>query len=975
VKPVRLEIENLRSFGSPPQPIDFGEARLFAILGDTGAGKTSILEAITYALFNRSTWDGREVTALIAKGARSMSVTFVFEVDGDQFTVTRVTRQNRQPTQRLDCPARGISVSTQADVKAEIHKALGLDAETFLHTVLLPQGKHAELLTKDRNSRNKILAEIFRLDEIELVLNRAKVLEARADTALSGFRKEREQLGADPAAALEVAAKEMAEVEAALQAAVAGVAEGKSLDEATRRIDRELIAQRDRLTHVVVPEDAIARLDAIERLEKEIRGEEQQVEEQVSAAKEACAVARERLESLRSTGLDTSALRIVERRLDAADAEQRELDGAETKAEALSATLLLAKASSQEAKALLDTACARESGDKQALLDGSSQLLGLSASLRSLREALATCDRLKEALDRAEQAAQAKATALEALKTQCAEAATEESKARLAHDAAQAALESAQIRDQAATLSSHLHAGDACPVCARVLPKNFSTPVVDGLTEAQSEAGRLFDNLSQCIQQNHRLSGEVTGAASGFQDARASADLASTEYTISLAHLTSLVPKDAKPATYAERLQKSMEAHQEEVATLQAAAAQSASSLSTATAAYAKAEAETRSTESQLEESGAEIKRRREHLRLELEQLPKAFATDGSDNGIERSREHVSAAKEDAESADQALNLATTALVAADRRAAGVAERRGRDISAPLQHLLGTLSPVATAVGLPPSPEAKTGARDWIERVTAKAGEERKRCNALISENTNELDKLGQQRSQLVDRLGGDPEVVKAGALVAHTEVKAKLGLARKSVADAKIVDAKIARLEPIVVGLSSLKTALGARGFPIYATACRQQRLLEIASGILGEMVDGRYAFTSDFEILDRQSNEVRSTQTLSGGEKFLGSLALSLAVVEIAANSGAKIDALFLDEGFDSLDADTLSLAMMELRKRTRSGRMISVITHVKDVAQFVNDTYIVRKTGDGSHVTHLDGPLEEDSAALEGLVAQLA
>ncbi|HUA08868.1 MAG TPA: hypothetical protein VMA98_06300, partial [Candidatus Acidoferrales bacterium] len=96
---------------------------------------------------------------------------------------------------------------------------------------------------------------------------------------------------------------------------------------------------------------------------------------------------------------------------------------------------------------------------------------------------------------------------------------------------------------------------------------------------------------------------------------------------------------------------------------------------------------------------------------------------------------------------------------------------------------------------------------------------------------------------------------------------------------------------------------------------------------------------------------------------------------VVEIASNAGARIEALFLDEGFASLDAQTLEMAMLELRKRSRTGRMICVISHLSQVAQFVNDTILVEDSVDGGNITRHSGPVDDYAAsAAERLVSHL-
>jgi exonuclease SbcC len=122
-------------------------------------------------------------------------------------------------------------------------------------------------------------------------------------------------------------------------------------------------------------------------------------------------------------------------------------------------------------------------------------------------------------------------------------------------------------------------------------------------------------------------------------------------------------------------------------------------------------------------------------------------------------------------------------------------------------------------------------------------------------------------------------------------------------------------------------------------------------ASRIFGEMSDRRYGFTANFQIFDSLTNEERVPQTLSGGEKFQASLALSLAVVEIAANAGATIGCLFLDEGFATLNAELVEIAMLSLRRRARQGRSIYVISHLREVTQFVDSTFHIEATEDGS------------------------
>jgi ABC-type lipoprotein export system ATPase subunit len=144
----------------------------------------------------------------------------------------------------------------------------------------------------------------------------------------------------------------------------------------------------------------------------------------------------------------------------------------------------------------------------------------------------------------------------------------------------------------------------------------------------------------------------------------------------------------------------------------------------------------------------------------------------------------------------------------------------------------------------------------------------------------------------------------------------------------ARSLDDWISGLEPVHLGLRTLKEKIG--------------------STILMEMTQNRYGFTKEFDIFDQRRMK--------------------------HARSGAKIGSLFLDEGFASLDSDSLQMAMLELRRQVRRNRSICVISHLSEVAQFVDNTFRVEATADGTAVTSIAGPIDDESALVQGLVSQL-
>ncbi|MEX2032186.1 MAG: SbcC/MukB-like Walker B domain-containing protein, partial [Dehalococcoidia bacterium] len=139
-------------------------------------------------------------------------------------------------------------------------------------------------------------------------------------------------------------------------------------------------------------------------------------------------------------------------------------------------------------------------------------------------------------------------------------------------------------------------------------------------------------------------------------------------------------------------------------------------------------------------------------------------------------------------------------------------------------------------------------------------------------------------------------------------------------------------------------------------------QLLATDASDRLSQFTSGRYdlvAKEDEFLVVDRlNADEQRSVKTLSGGETFLASLALALALSEhlpeISGTGGAvSLDSLFLDEGFGALDAETLDLAVQGLETLAEGLRMVGVISHVEELAERLPDRIRVEKGVHGSTV----------------------
>jgi DNA repair protein SbcC/Rad50 len=169
----------------------------------------------------------------------------------------------------------------------------------------------------------------------------------------------------------------------------------------------------------------------------------------------------------------------------------------------------------------------------------------------------------------------------------------------------------------------------------------------------------------------------------------------------------------------------------------------------------------------------------------------------------------------------------------------------------------------------------------------------------------------------------------------------------------------------------------LRADGFSRWLLARALTRLVAGASELLRELSSGAYSLaldgTNQFLVVDhRNADEPRTVKSLSGGERFLASLALALAladhVADLAADGAARLESLFLDEGFGTLDPDTLDVVAAALEELGARGRVVGIVTHVHDLAERLPVRFEVRKGPSGSSVRRFDDGVPVDAGTVD-------
>ncbi|HLA18218.1 MAG TPA: SMC family ATPase [Dehalococcoidia bacterium] len=242
MRPLSLRLEGFTCYKQPAE-ISFEGLDLFAITGPTGAGKSSIVDGITYALYGRVPRLGNEVRGLISLGSEKLQAAFEFAVNGDRYRVVRSTaRKGAAHVQlfRLEKESaewEGLEDRARA-VDEKVRGLLGLDYEGFIRSVLLPQGQFHLFLAGEPRERYQVLAELLRLDVYSAIMQAANTRARAAEAELAALARRLNEDYADATPqALRARKEELAELEEArqtLEGQLAALSEGGRAAEALR---------------------------------------------------------------------------------------------------------------------------------------------------------------------------------------------------------------------------------------------------------------------------------------------------------------------------------------------------------------------------------------------------------------------------------------------------------------------------------------------------------------------------------------------------------------------------------------------------------------------------------------------------------------------------------------------------------------------------------------------------------------------
>lgn len=337
----------------------------------------------------------------------------------------------------------------------------------------------------------------------------------------------------------------------------------------------------------------------------------------------------------------------------------------------------------------------------------------------------------------------------------------------------------------------------------------------------------------------------------------------------------------------------------------------------------------------------------------ELDGTPDSQELAALEASVAESKELLATVREAEVGAREALESARKALedLVADQRALGRALREAQQAVADMKPPITDVDEVSVQWKelLVWRDETLAEVASRVDTVRSHAGEAMEKAQARHREvkevlAAHEIDASGSMR---------------AGIAIAIERARHELEVASKALADVAELTAaeKEAGAEAAVAKV--LADHLRADGFEKWMMGGALRTLVAGANGLLKELSDGGYSLQAAdgaFEVVDhRNADELRPVSTLSGGETFLVSLALALSLAEIhAAHGDARLEAVILDEGFGTLDEETLDTVASLLEELAGSrGLMVGVITHVRELAERASVRFEVHRGSKGSEV----------------------
>jgi len=885
-----------------------GKNGIYLITGTTGAGKTSIFDAITYALYGKASGSSRSDFMLRSKYAHPTKETFVeltFTYNGKVYTVRRNPEYERPKTKgtgttkqlakaELHYPDGKVVNKGTREVTGAIEEIMGINRDQFLQIAMIAQGDFLKLLLAKTEDRQAIFRRIFKTQKFEKIQDKLK---EETNSLKKQFDQSRDALAIYTKNI--VCDKEHTLYSEAQIAKNGGLSTEQTIELLKRLIDEDEDVQKQLATRMesvskelAMVNTNIGKAEEYQKNVSDFEAKKGELQRKTDAYKKAQVAFEEEQKKQPERNRLDKEIALFEAELpqyDAVDALARELSNLSTQVENDQK-----KQESTENAITEQEFKIQESKKKIKLLEGAG---AKKEKLEAEKEKLNT---QKEKLDLLK-------NDLETLSKQQSELAEKQSELTALTLSAIAAndrysdMNRAFLAEQAGILASNLKEGNPCPVCgstAHPTPAQVSkeAPSEADLKKAEKAYKKAEQEAKDKRGECDTLQGQIASSTKAIQkqifsllgegmieDAPERIENALTKIQTDISELLNQISIESSNISEKDRLEKMLPKQEETLEKLK-------SELN----GYTQSIAANIATRKAKEEQLSNLKN---NLRFESK---------------EKANEELGALIQRKCALQKSLDGATSNLTATNEA---------------LAKLEGELSA--------------------LEKVVEKV------CKI-------DLDAAKQRKIELETQSGAYQNVKEGLASRLHTNQNCLVNV-EKTAEQAKA-------LETHYKWMSTLSDTAngGFKGkekvmLETYIQMSYFDRILVRANRRLRKMTNGQYDLIRrydptnhqsqaglDLDVIDHYNGTTRAVNTLSGGESFKASLALALGLSDEIQSSagGVRLDTMFVDEGFGSLDDDSLHLAIATLQELTDGNRLVGIISHVGELKNKIDKQIVVTK-----------------------------
>ncbi len=890
---------------------NLGTSGLYLITGDTGAGKTTIFDAITFALYGKASGDTRETSMFRSKYASAdtpTEVELVFFYDGKEYTVKRNPEYTRPKTRGEGFTAQkaeaeliypdGRVVTKLREVDAAIRDIMGIDCEQFSQIAMIAQGDFLKLLLASTEDRKGIFRQIFKTDLYNSLQTKLKqetsVLSNQCDSAKNSIKQYVDGILCDEDDALSIEVKNAKD----------GLL---PTDEVMALIERLLEQDNEKYA------DLKKSIDAYDRQLETINGNLGKIEEQEKVRN-----------SLETTKKNLAAAVDTQKELQIAfDEEEKKIPDRESLAK--EKAKIEAEYSRYDSLAKLEEeiqGAKRELSEKEERLkDKKTQynqkvdsFKALKKEYDSLTDAGVGKEKLENSLEKAIARQRNINTVSETLKAWhdlSDELETLQQNYTQASDAYKDAKENYDtmhdvfFAEQAGILAEKLQDGIPCPVCGSLehpctAKKSESAPTEAQLKKAKATAENArkdVENKSGCCKTTKaKLEDKTTELEKQVKELWPDISLGAAE--------DSLLDEQAAVAANITELKRAINAEKEKIVrrdelektipevesklneTKEDISAYDRNLQSKKSALAVKEDTFNEEKEKLPFESKNEAKKKAASLELQIKEMKEVY--DNVQGKLQDSQKEIAGYK-------------------------STVEELSNQLSSSCEFDKNKMSKEKEDIG------AKKGIADDLF----------KQIYTRIDSNTNVLQNIRNKASNLVD-LEKRYVWMKSLSNTANGTISGKEKVMLETYIQMTYFDHIVARANSRFMVMSGGQYELKRR---------KEAENNKSQSGL-------------DLDVIDHYNGTERSVKTLSGGESFKASLSLALGLSdEIQASAGGvKLDTMFVDEGFGSLDEESLDQAMRALSGLADGNRLVGIISHVSDLKERIDKKIVVTKDRDG-------------------------